>query len=115
MEMNTLYTISSSFVGGYVAGYLLRKAFSLFLSILGFFLLILIGLEETGIITINWEQLANAILNLLSRFEQFINFLISLGIPFTLGFVLGFNTPSQHFKHTFILRKQKYWLREGRD
>ena len=48
-------------ISSFIIGYLLGKGVKILLYILGFFLLILVGLEATGYIHINWEKLASNI------------------------------------------------------
>ena len=54
-------------VSSFIIGYLLGKGIKILLYILGFFLLILVGLEATGYIHINWEKLASDISTFLSN------------------------------------------------
>jgi uncharacterized membrane protein (Fun14 family) len=46
-------------ISSFIIGYLLGKGVKILLYILGFFLLILVGLEATGYIHIDWEKLAS--------------------------------------------------------
>lgn len=54
-------------VSSFIIGYLLGKGIKILLYILGFFLLILVGLEATGYIHINWEKLVSDISTFLSN------------------------------------------------
>ena len=54
-------------VSGFIIGYLLGKGVKILLYILGFLLLILVGLEAAGYIHINWEKLASDVSTFLSN------------------------------------------------
>lgn len=54
-------------ISSFIIGYLLGKGVKILLYILGFFLLILVGLEATGYIHINWEKLVSDISTFLSN------------------------------------------------
>jgi len=53
-------------VSSFIIGYLLGKGVKILLYILGFFLLILVGLEATGYISINWGKIVNDVSNFVS-------------------------------------------------
>lgn len=83
-------------ISSFIIGYLLGKGVKILLYIIGLFLLILVGLEATGYIHIDWEKLASDISTFLSNI---INPSQSAGQVFdwlkdnwgaVLGFLAGF-------------------------
>ena len=82
-------------ISSFIIGYLLGKGVKLLLYILGFFLLILIGLEVTGYISVNWGKIANDISNFVSGIlnpaqnsSQIIDW-IKDNIVAIIGFIAG--------------------------
>jgi FUN14 family. len=53
-------------ISSFIIGYLLGKGVKILLYILGFFLLILVGLETTGYISVNWGKIVNDVSNFVS-------------------------------------------------
>ncbi len=83
-------------ISSFIIGYLLGKGVKILLYIIGLFLLVLMGLEATGYIHIDWEKLASDISTFLSNI---INPSQSAGQLFdwlkdnwgaVLGFLAGF-------------------------
>jgi len=80
----------------FIIGYLLGKGVKILLYILGFFLLILVGLEATGYISVNWGKIVNDISNFVSGmlnpeqdFSQIIDWLRDNFVA-VIGFIVGF-------------------------
>jgi uncharacterized membrane protein (Fun14 family) len=53
-------------VTGLIIGYLIGRGIRILLYILGFFLLILVVLEATGYISINWDKIVDGVSNFVS-------------------------------------------------
>ena len=53
-------------VTSFIIGYLIGRGVRILLYILGFFMLILVGLEATGYISINWGKIVNDVSNFVS-------------------------------------------------
>lgn len=91
-----VYQLGLGGIGGFVVGYALKKISKLLVVLIGLFIIFLLYLGTSGIISVNYEKLWNALVNLFSFAGQaalwFIG-LISL-LPFMgsflAGFVLGF-------------------------
>lgn len=90
------YQLGLGGIGGFIAGYALKKLMKIVAIIIGIFILALIYLGYKGIITINFGELEKAISNALGFTGQatgviatIIAFLPSVG-AFGLGFLLGF-------------------------
>ncbi len=54
-------------VSSFIIGYLLGKGVKILLYILGFFLLILLALEATGYISVNWSKIVSDVSNFVSN------------------------------------------------
>jgi len=83
-------------VGGFIAGYALKKISKLVVVLIGLFFLVLLYLGYSGIISINYDKLLEAIANGLGLGGQVAKWLIGIisVLPlvgsFALGFFLGF-------------------------
>jgi uncharacterized membrane protein (Fun14 family) len=84
-------------ISSFVIGYLLGKGVKILLYILGFFLLILMGLEAIGYIHIDWEKLASDISTFFSNIlnpsqgaGQLLLGWLEDNWPLIIGFLAGF-------------------------
>jgi len=91
-----VYQLGIGGVGGFIAGYALKKLMKIVAVIIGLFIIALVYLGYSGIITINFAELEKAVAGALGMAGQATNlvttivaFLPSVG-AFGLGFFLGF-------------------------
>ena len=86
-----VYQLGVGAICGFIIGFAIKKAIKLLMIIAGFFLLILIYLGYSGVITINFEKLLQAVGNLLSWGQQAADWLtiIISTLPLTGSFILG--------------------------
>ena len=86
-----IYQLGVGAICGFIIGFAIKKAIKLLMIIAGFFLLILIYLGYSGVITINFEKLLQAVGNLLSWGQQAADWLtiIISTLPLTGSFILG--------------------------
>jgi len=91
-----VYQLGIGGIGGFIVGYALKKISKLIVVLMGLFIIFLLYLGTSGIISINYEELWNALAGLLDSAGQAASWLISLIslLPFVgsflAGFVLGF-------------------------
>ena len=86
-----IYQLGVGAICGFMIGFAIKKAMKLLMIIAGFFLLILVYLGYSGVITINFEKLLQAVGNLLSWGQQAADWLtiIISTLPLTGSFILG--------------------------
>ena len=86
-----IYQLGVGAICGFIIGFAIKKAMKLLMIIAGFFLLILVYLGYSGVITINFEKLLQAVGNLLSWGQQAADWLtiIISTLPLTGSFILG--------------------------
>ncbi len=86
-----IYQLGVGAICGFIIGFAIKKAIKLLMIIAGFFLLILVYLGYSGVITINFEKLLQAVGNLLSWGQQAADWLtiIISTLPLTGSFILG--------------------------
>jgi uncharacterized membrane protein (Fun14 family) len=79
-------------VGGFIVGYALKKISKLIVVLIGLFFLVLLYLGYSGIISINYDKLLEAIGNGLGLGGQAAQWLIGIisVLPFVGSFALGF-------------------------
>jgi uncharacterized membrane protein (Fun14 family) len=93
---SVVYQLGVGGIGGFIAGYAIKKISKLIVVLIGVFIIFLVYLGTKGIISINYEALWNALAGLLSFAGQAASWLIGLIslLPFMgsflAGFVLGF-------------------------
>jgi uncharacterized membrane protein (Fun14 family) len=93
---SVVYQLGVGGIGGFIAGYAIKKISKLIVVLIGIFIIFLVYLGTRGIISINYEALWNALAGLLSFAGQAASWLIGLIslLPFMgsflAGFVLGF-------------------------
>lgn len=86
------YELGVGGVGGFIAGYALKKISKLIVVLIGLFFLVLLYLGYSGIISINYDKLLEAIGNGLGLGGQAAQWLIGIisVLPFVGSFALGF-------------------------
>ena len=86
-----VYQLGVGAICGFIIGFAIKKAMKLLMIIAGFFFLILVYLGYSGVITINFEKLLQAVGNLLSWGQQAADWLtiIISTLPLTGSFILG--------------------------
>ena len=90
------YQLGLGGIGGFIAGYALKKLMKIVAVIIGLFILALVYLGYQGIITINYGELGNAVSGALGLSGQTAEWLVPViaHLPFAgafgLGFFLGF-------------------------
>jgi len=90
------YQLGIGGIGGFIAGYALKKMMKIVAVVIGLFILALVYLGYSGIITINYGELGNAVssaLGLTGQAAEWITPIIA-HLPFAgtfgLGLFLGF-------------------------
>ena len=87
-----VYQLGLGAVGGFIVGFAVKKLAKLFIVLLGIFIIILLYLGTSGVISINYGALWNTIASWLSSAGQAASWLVGLIslIPFIGSFVVGF-------------------------
>jgi len=90
--MPIVLTASGGFIVGFLIGYGLKKFLKIVAAILGLFLLGLLALNYTGIITINYATLEELVIKAVSLVKKeagkFVNWL-TISVPFSGGLIAG--------------------------
>jgi uncharacterized membrane protein (Fun14 family) len=87
-----VYQLGVGGIGGFIVGYAIKKISKLIVVLMGLFIIFLLYLGTSGIISVNYEQLWNTLTSLLGPASQaatWIMGLISL-FPFMGSFLAGF-------------------------
>ena len=84
-----LAQLSTGGVGGFLAGFVIKKIVKILLFFLGLGGLALLYLSQRGIISINYEELISAISTSLADFAGFLSATVTL-LPFASSFGVGF-------------------------
>jgi uncharacterized membrane protein (Fun14 family) len=86
------YQLGVGGIGGFIVGFAIKKLSKLILFLIGIFLIILLYLGTSGVISINYDSLFNALAGLLGFAGQAASWLIGLIslLPFVGSFVVGF-------------------------
>jgi uncharacterized membrane protein (Fun14 family) len=93
---SVVYQLGLGGIGGFLVGYAIKKISKLIVVLIGIFVIALLYLGARGIISINYDELWNALASLLDFAGQAASWLIGLIslLPFMgsflAGFVLGF-------------------------
>jgi uncharacterized membrane protein (Fun14 family) len=79
-------------VGGFVVGFALKKLAKLFIVIIGIFVIVLLYLGTSGVISINYSALWSTIAGWLGGAAQAAGWLVSVIslLPFVGSFLVGF-------------------------
>lgn len=90
------YQLGIGGVGGFIVGFTIKKISKLILFLIGLFLILLLYLGTSGVISINYDRLWEALAGLLGFAGQAASWLIGIIslLPFVgsffAGFILGF-------------------------
>jgi len=86
------YQLGMGGIGGFLAGYAIKKVAKIIAVILGLLFLFLIYLGSTGIISVNYNKLTEAISKALPVIEQAPGLLTPIisHLPFAGSFMIGF-------------------------
>jgi len=86
-----VYQLGVGAICGFIIGFAIKKAIKLLILLAGFFLLILIYLGYSGIITINFDKLFEAVKNMLNLGQQASGWIAPIisTLPLTGSFILG--------------------------
>jgi uncharacterized membrane protein (Fun14 family) len=89
---SVIYQLGVGGIGGFIAGYAIKKTSKLIVVLIGIFIIFLVYLGTKGIISINYEALWNALAGFLSFAGQAASWLIGLIalLPFMGSFLAGF-------------------------
>jgi uncharacterized membrane protein (Fun14 family) len=93
---SVVYQLGLGGIGGFIVGYAIKKISKLIVVLIGIFVVALLYLGTRGIISINYDELWDALASLLGFLGQAASWLIGLIslLPFMgsflAGFVLGF-------------------------
>jgi len=86
------YQLGLGGVGGFIVGFALKKISKLIVILMGLFIIVLLYLSTSGIISINYDKLWSALqggLGYLGQAASWLVGLISL-LPFAGSFIVGF-------------------------
>jgi len=86
-----LYQLGVGAICGFIIGFSIKKALKRLILLAGIFLSILLYLGYSGIITINFDKLLDAVKNLFGLGEQISGWLILVisTLPLTGSFIVG--------------------------
>lgn len=89
---SVVYQLGVGGIGGFIVGYVIKKISKLVVVLIGLFIIFLLYLGTRGIISINYEELWNALASLLGSAGQAAAWLIGLIslLPFMGSFLAGF-------------------------
>lgn len=89
---SVVYQLGVGGVGGFIVGYAVKKLSKLIVILIGLFIIALLYLGTSGMISINYEKLWNALDDLLDFAGQAASWLIGLIslLPFMGSFIAGF-------------------------
>lgn len=87
-----IYQLGIGGVGGFIVGYAMKKISKIVAILIGLFIIALLYLGTSGIISVNYDKLWNAMgewLGLAGQTAEWLIGLVSL-LPFVGSFILGF-------------------------
>ena len=86
------YQLGIGGIGGFVVGYAFKKISKLIIVLIGLFIIALLYLGTSGIISINYDKLFRALANSLGLAGEAASWLIGLIsiLPFMGSFIVGF-------------------------
>jgi uncharacterized membrane protein (Fun14 family) len=87
-----IYQLGLGAVGGFIVGFAIKKLAKLFIILLGIFIIILLYLGTSGVISINYSALWSTIAGWLGGAGQAASWLVGLIsiLPFLGSFLVGF-------------------------
>jgi uncharacterized membrane protein (Fun14 family) len=83
------FDMGYGFLVGLTVGYALKKFFKLTLFVVGVFFLVIIGLQQAGIITVQWDAIGQWLTESQNNFQNFVQGLTK-SLPFSASFAVGF-------------------------
>lgn len=86
------YQLGIGGIGGFVVGFVIKKISKLILFLIGLFFILLLYLGTSGVISVNYDKLFNALASLLSFAGQAASWLVGIIslLPFVGSFIVGF-------------------------
>ena len=89
---SVVYQLGVGGIGGFIGGYAIKKISKLIVVLMGLFIIFLLYLGTSGIISINYEELWDALSSLLGFAGQAATWLVGLIslLPFMGSFLAGF-------------------------
>lgn len=89
---SVVYQLGVGGIGGFIVGYAIKKISKLIVVLMGLFIIFLLYLGTSGIISVNYKELWNALANLLGFASQAATWLVGLIslLPFMGSFLAGF-------------------------
>lgn len=89
---SVVYQLGVGGIGGFIVGYAIKKISKLIVVLMGLFIIFLLYLGTSGIISVNYEELWNALASLLGFASQVATWLVGLIslLPFMGSFLAGF-------------------------
>jgi len=89
---SVVYQLGVGGIGGFIGGYAIKKISKLIGVLMGLFIIFLLYLGTSGIVSINYEELWNALASLLGFAGQAAAWLVGLIslLPFMGSFLAGF-------------------------
>jgi uncharacterized membrane protein (Fun14 family) len=90
---SVVYQLGVGGIGGFIVGYAIKKISKLMVVLVGLFIIFLLYLGTSGIISVNYEELWNALAHLLGFAGQAVAWLVGLIslLPFVGSFLAGFS------------------------
>jgi uncharacterized membrane protein (Fun14 family) len=87
-----VYQLGAGGITGFVAGYAVKKITKLILIVIGIFVMVLIYLDYTGIINVNYSKLADAVAGLVGKAGGASSLLVAIiaHLPIAGSFLVGF-------------------------
>lgn len=89
---SVVYQLGVGGIGGFIVGYAIKKISKLIIVLMGLFIIFLLYLGTSGMISVNYEELWKALASLLGFASQAATWLIGLAslLPFMGSFLAGF-------------------------
>jgi len=89
---SAVYQLGVGGIGGFIVGYAIKKISKLIVVLMGLFIIFLLYLGTSGIISVNYEELWNALASSLGFASQAAAWLVGLIslLPFMGSFLAGF-------------------------
>lgn len=89
---SVVYQLGVGGIGGFIVGYAIKKISKLIVVLMGLLIIFLLYLGTSGIISVNYEELRDALASLLGFAGQAATWLVGLIslLPFMGSFLAGF-------------------------
>ncbi len=86
----TLFQGGIGVVVGYILGYALKKAFKVFMVLLGLYIASLLYLAKKGFIEINYQKLTSINLGTKELLQNWLSLILNVPVAgFVIGFIIG--------------------------